>query len=1682
MFRRPFALQRQHRHQGNDPNSNDEEQQLIPMRIKPIAPDGRPSSAAPSITDRSAKDPLGLKVVHRPLKERKVDIIFVHGLGGGSRMTWAKDHNLDNFWPLEFLPLEPEIGDARIMTFGYNAKFKPGGGGSKSMSLLDFAKELLYDLKYATDESSPDLEGLNLGQKPIIFLAHSMGGLVIKEAYMQGKDDPKYAAIINAISSIIFLSTPHRGTNLAETLNRILRVSLVATPMQFIVELASGSQMLQKLNESFRHVAEKLDIISFYETRPTALIKSTTSIMVLEKESSVLGYPGEVSKPLDADHNGICKYNGPDDPRYITVRNALKHLIAKASSNGERGSLSRHADLNGNKESTWRDHHYHGAVTRRISATDELPDQSSATETSQEILEEYLSSAESPNQDFNFFRDRWTVGTCQWILNNQVFSSWLEDNRASPRVLWFQGNAASGKSIMSSFIIDKLVRDGLPCYYFFLRFNDQKKRSIGALLRSLAAQMANSIPTYAHKLVEVVSVAANLRTADFRSTWQWFFKDILFSLGDELKNPIYWVIDGLDEADAPATLIRLLADMDVKAANIPLRVLIASRKTHEISSAFLRLGRRMAFDTTRIEGSREDLLAYVEQELDFTEESEYRDQVVAQLLERAGGNFLWLHLAVNKINQCHTKLGVERALEDLPSGMQDLYDRMASLVQNQPNNSDRRLGQSVLGWATCARRSITSEELRDALGGTGDTNEILDIHRTVEDLCGGFVVVDNDGKIAMLHETAREYLTGLASCQSTGRSCVIDTRTTHDLLFKRCITCLSQPDLRSRISRGEPPALLNYAISSWYIHLSKGTCTDPNPEILDALVRFLQSPHILVWISSAAAQNALQFLVTASRYLTNVVLALQRFQDEIEPLNQHQTTEVIEDWATDLIKIVGKFGKNLRRDPESIYRRIPPFCPLPSMIYQQFGKNKSRTLQVSGLATAKWDDSIARFTFEAGVLPSAVLNAGSRVVILTMVRRNSTILIYNDATFEEQRRMKHDEWVLMMQVNKSGTLLVTYGYKTTRIWDILTGDCIRVANNPNTLPRPQAITFFDDGILMSSADRRIRTLSINRDTNASADWVLKSQVEEQGQVLRGVIANSPTCSAISHDGRMVAYGYRGHPITVWEVEPTAFFSEIMLDADEAIDMLEVVSIRWHPLRYEIFCLSNVGVLFKWDPEYDRAEFMTYARADKFNISHNGSLVVAGNATGTIKVYATVDLSLLCQLHSQDSILGLSFSSDSRRLYDIRNHYGIVWEPDALVRLAEKSQDPESNTDLDFIDDNGRPAKPSPCLEHTSARLHIIKPLARQQTGSLYCYGTEDGVSILGEIGRGDVGEIARSTSCLPVDNMAWSKDGQLLAISDIGGRLLLKHVVRLSNEWTIQHKHNLVISPSQGHITHLIFHPSGNRLLATTPKTLHFVNLETWEVNSKPSPVDCETDIKWTCHPTIPDYILGFSSTCVSIISWTTLEELGVQTYMPSQTANNSERVPVNLSEPRVLNSRHKADRHRLGRLLSGQGLPQILLETYHVATAGESAREFLIFETTDINPSPGDEMTGLSYTTLPEYVSLRIREPLAFLPRRRLAYLDRDKWICTFRLSTRPNLHASRLLGTASPSLPSNVPARQEHVHQLSDMMVERHYFLREDWAMANEIHLCAMAPDGALLCPQSGGIASVQSASLGR
>jgi hypothetical protein len=108
----------------------------------------------------------------------------------------------------------------------------------------------------------------------------------------------------------------------------------------------------------------------------------------------------------------------------------------------------------------------------------------------------------------------------------------------------------------------------------------------------------------------------------------------------------------------------------------------------------------------------------------------------------------------SKDQQCVNQKDVEDVIVQLLPGMKALYNRMVCTIAENPSSNSKRLAHDILAWTTCARRLMMVSELSDALG----QDVPLDFQRSIGDLCGGFVVVDNEGKVVLIHQTAREYL------------------------------------------------------------------------------------------------------------------------------------------------------------------------------------------------------------------------------------------------------------------------------------------------------------------------------------------------------------------------------------------------------------------------------------------------------------------------------------------------------------------------------------------------------------------------------------------------------------------------------------------------------------------------------------------------------------------------------------------------------------------------------------------------------------------------------------------------------------------------------------------------------------------------------------------------------------
>ncbi|KAF8855240.1 hypothetical protein BDZ45DRAFT_553210, partial [Acephala macrosclerotiorum] len=128
-----------------------------------------------------------------------LDIVAVHGLTGDAYNTWT-DKDTKVLWLRDILPTR--LPEARIWSFGYSADvYKSLGTGNFD----DFARALLESLR--------GRRFLPLKRK-IIFICHSMGGLVVKKALIlaSGPDRDRFGNIHESTFGIMFLATPHRGS------------------------------------------------------------------------------------------------------------------------------------------------------------------------------------------------------------------------------------------------------------------------------------------------------------------------------------------------------------------------------------------------------------------------------------------------------------------------------------------------------------------------------------------------------------------------------------------------------------------------------------------------------------------------------------------------------------------------------------------------------------------------------------------------------------------------------------------------------------------------------------------------------------------------------------------------------------------------------------------------------------------------------------------------------------------------------------------------------------------------------------------------------------------------------------------------------------------------------------------------------------------------------------------------------------------------------------------------------------------------------------------------------------------------------------------------------------------------------------------------------------------------------
>ncbi|XP_050512119.1 protein SERAC1 isoform X4 [Diabrotica virgifera virgifera] len=258
-----------------------------------------------------------LHPVTRNTKEHELDVIFVHGLLGGVFYTWRQRLNksftaniIKNSRPLK---KDSENGVNYDTSLSMWTPICPS---SKAKFTLD---ERSFDLTQKLLETG-------VGRKPIVWVTHSMGGLIVKNMLWKSFESevPAIRNICLNTKAVIFYSTPHNGSTLA---NLSQATALLLWPSVEVQELRENSPQLKKIHEKFLDIvkAVPMKIVTFVETKATVVTAMKFNFLLVKPDS---GYPGVGEYfEIPQDHLGICKPLTKHSFLYQKVVHTLKEVM-----------------------------------------------------------------------------------------------------------------------------------------------------------------------------------------------------------------------------------------------------------------------------------------------------------------------------------------------------------------------------------------------------------------------------------------------------------------------------------------------------------------------------------------------------------------------------------------------------------------------------------------------------------------------------------------------------------------------------------------------------------------------------------------------------------------------------------------------------------------------------------------------------------------------------------------------------------------------------------------------------------------------------------------------------------------------------------------------------------------------------------------------------------------------------------------------------------------------------------------------------------------------------------------------------------------------------------------------------------------------------------------------------------
>ncbi|WP_158278894.1 esterase/lipase family protein [Leucothrix arctica] len=252
--------------------------------------------------------------------QRKLDVLFIHGLGGDAFTTWQYENKAEYFWPKGLVGDFPEVG---VWTIAYGAT--PSRWVEDVMPMERRATNLLKQFVLS-----------GIGKRPFTFVAHSMGGLIAKYILTQAEisNDPDYQEVADNCRGVIFLAVPHAGSGGSNALGY---VNVLVRGNYILKQLAKDSAALNNVDNHFRQLSKRKGLrnYAFIETKEVRIrtkllcfFSIPKGIKIVSETSASATELAEPPVPMEDDHLSICKLDSKDNLLYQSVIDIIKKYLA----------------------------------------------------------------------------------------------------------------------------------------------------------------------------------------------------------------------------------------------------------------------------------------------------------------------------------------------------------------------------------------------------------------------------------------------------------------------------------------------------------------------------------------------------------------------------------------------------------------------------------------------------------------------------------------------------------------------------------------------------------------------------------------------------------------------------------------------------------------------------------------------------------------------------------------------------------------------------------------------------------------------------------------------------------------------------------------------------------------------------------------------------------------------------------------------------------------------------------------------------------------------------------------------------------------------------------------------------------------------------------------------------------